>query len=214
MKAKKKKRIKTTGFWGKTTEERRRLKARYEEVSLDKLKPWKENPRFNKHAIPKIAEMILQHGFAGTIVATPDGVIRAGHTRYEAAKLLEMPKIWVHWKNFKSEDDAIAYSLSDNKSSEWSDWDYGKLSRVFAENNKRDIAKIQALSGFKQKEIDWHFDKQDALEKAEELTPEEREKEIFTIRVGGIKYKDAQTLVRKFQRIVDKLDLEYKVNLY
>jgi len=139
------------GHWGKTTKERERLRTGREDVPLTDLTPWKDNPRVHEDDVLMLAELIEEHGFAGAIVATPDGVIRAGHARYAACQHLGLKTIPVHWKNFPSEDAAAAYAMGDNRASEWAEWDHEKLARLFSK--RASLSKLG--TGFQQKEIDW-----------------------------------------------------------
>ncbi|MBW1779361.1 MAG: ParB N-terminal domain-containing protein [Deltaproteobacteria bacterium] len=146
--------------WGHTKLQRARLKAQYQEVSLDDLTPWADNPRFNEDAVPKVAKLIKEHGFAGTIVATPDGTIWAGNTRYKA--LLQLRKegweqaetVWVHWRTFDTRKAAEEFALSDNKAGEFADWDHAKLAKMFKSRRKIEVAELEKVTGFSQLEID------------------------------------------------------------
>lgn len=143
-----------------------RIRKGYEEVDLTALRPWKDNPRNNETAIDRVAELIKHHGFAGVLVATPDGTIRAGHTRFAALlKLQKDPeyrgvkgKVWVQWRAFPSEAEAVAYSLADNKASEWSEWDREKLSKLFKQQQKKDLALLEKFSGFTKREIPFNVE--------------------------------------------------------
>jgi len=183
------------GHWGKTRLEEERLRRQFEKVPLSLLRPWEDNPRINEDAIPRLAELIAEHGFAGVIIATPDGVIRAGHTRYAAVKRLGWDKIPVEWKNFPSVEAAEAYALSDNKSGEWADWDHAKLAKMF---KNRVTADLERLSGFQKNQIDWGgrapIDP-DTIE-------EQDEDEVYTIRVEEIKPKDAKLLFAQIKVVL------------
>lgn len=162
---KKKKTTPTIGHWGHNAEERLRLGKKYEEVSLTALKPWRENPRFNEDAVPKVAALIKEHGWAGVIVATPDGVIRAGHTRYAAARMLGMQTVQVHWRNFATPQAAEDYALADNKAGEWADWDSGKLAKLFKQRAKVNLVKLERITGFSRQDIDF-FRNPDTVEES------------------------------------------------
>jgi hypothetical protein len=82
-----------------------------------------QNARKNDKAAPKLAELIRQHGFRVPVVADTAGVIRAGNTRYKAAKLIGMTHIPVLQQEFLSDAAATAFAIADNKSHEFSDWD-------------------------------------------------------------------------------------------
>jgi len=99
----------------------RKVKIKY--IDIDRLREWENNPRINDEASKKLSKLIKHYGFINPIIATPDGVIRAGHTRYKAAKLNKLKKVPVIFIDFKSEEEAKGYSISDNKSYEFSKWD-------------------------------------------------------------------------------------------
>lgn len=97
-------------------------KVKIEYIDIDRLREWENNPRINDEASKKLSKLIKYYGFINPIVATPDGVIRSGHTRYKAAKLNKLKKVPVIFIDFKSEEEAKGYSISDNKSYEFSKW--------------------------------------------------------------------------------------------
>ncbi|GAI89114.1 unnamed protein product, partial [marine sediment metagenome] len=77
--------------------------------------------------LKKLSKLIKYYGFINPIVCTPDGVIRAGHTRYKAARLNKLKKVSVIFVDFKSEKEAKGFSISDNKSYEFSKWNVALL---------------------------------------------------------------------------------------
>lgn len=102
-------------------------KVKVEYVDINRLKMWEKNPRINDEASKRLSKLIKYYGFINPIIATPDGVIRAGHTRYKAAKLNKLKQVPVIFVGFKSEEEARGYSISDNKSYEFSKWDVALL---------------------------------------------------------------------------------------
>ena len=106
-------------------------------VNITKLKPWKDNPRFNNAAIPEVAQSIKRFGFAAPIVARKaDGMIIAGHTRFAAAKyVLNLEKVPVRWTDLDPAD-AKLLSLADNKLSELAAWDFNKLDSIIGDMSK------------------------------------------------------------------------------
>lgn len=111
-------------------------------VDISTLQSWKDNPRNNTEAIQSIANSIRRFGFASPIVArAADGMIIAGHTRYEAAKLLGLKNVPVRFMNLDM-NDAQLLALADNKLSEISEWDYDQLRTVLKE-----LEQEQDLSG-------------------------------------------------------------------
>ena len=57
---------------------------------LPDLIPYANNPRKNDDAVDAVAASIKEFGFKVPIIVDKDGVIVAGHTRYKAAKKLNV----------------------------------------------------------------------------------------------------------------------------
>lgn len=197
---------KSTGHWGKTKLEHARLKTRFELVPLHMLKPWADNPRINKPAVVRLTQQIKIHGFCGAIVATPDGMIRAGHTRYKACKLLELNSIWVHWKNFPTEHAAQMYSIADNKSGEWADWNYAKLSEIF-KSRSVNVKDLEKLSGFTRQEIDWQGPKAFSDSEIDDFDAEH----LYTLRIDQLKKSDMQRLKKRIEALLKKTKYKLQV---
>ena len=201
--------------WGNTDKERKRLAAGYEEVPLKVLKPWKDNPRFNVDAVPRVAELIKEHGFAGVIVATPDGTIWAGNTRYKALLKLKKEgakvarKVWVHWKSFPTLAAAEAFALSDNKSGEWADWDHAKLAKMFKTRRKADIAELEKATGFKKQEIEWQGAVPLDLDDIDDFEDPDRE---YVLRIEGVLEGDKIEVFEDVQKALE--DWDYDVKIY
>jgi len=97
------------------------------EVDIEKLTPYRMNPRFNDDAVDQVAASIREFGFKVPIVADKEGVIVAGHTRLKAAKQLGLKKVPVIYANDLDEEQIRAFRLADNKVSELATWDFEKL---------------------------------------------------------------------------------------
>jgi ParB-like chromosome segregation protein Spo0J len=96
-------------------------------VSIDKIKPYENNPRINKNAVEKVKQSILQFGFNVPLTVDKDGVIATGHTRYQAAKELGLKKVLVIYLNDLTEEQIQAWRLVDNRTNEYAEWDFDKL---------------------------------------------------------------------------------------
>ena len=59
-----------------------------EQIEIDKIFPYINNPRKNLNA-DKVASSIKEFGFQQPIVVDKNMSIIVGHTRYEAAKLID-----------------------------------------------------------------------------------------------------------------------------
>lgn len=120
---------------------------------LEKLKMWEKNPRHNDEAADKLCVLLERYGFVNPIIATPDGIIRAGHTRYKAAAKLGYEEVPVIYVPFESQEEAEMFSLSDNKSSEWAEWNMDLLADAFDESHQISTAQLAHGTGFSQLEI-------------------------------------------------------------
>lgn len=139
---------------------------------VDKLKPYKNNPRFNKEAIKLVAESIKEFGFKIPIIVDNNLEIIAGHTRLEASKYLGLKKVPVIIASDLNEEQVKAFRLADNKVAEIAKWDKEKL-----ENEIKNIKDINLeLLGFIQEEveIDW-----DSVEDLDEDIYEEPEHKMM-----------------------------------
>lgn len=94
---------------------------------LSEIKPYENNPRHNDSAVDAVAESIREFGFRQPIVVDKDGVIIVGHTRYKAALKLGLEQVPVHVATDLTPEQARAYRIADNRSSELSDWNYELL---------------------------------------------------------------------------------------
>lgn len=97
------------------------------DIPLEQLKPYENNPRHNENAIDAVANSIKEFGFKVPIVVDKDGVIVAGHTRYEAAKRLGMTTLPCIVADDLTPEQVKAFRLADNKVGELAEWDLDKL---------------------------------------------------------------------------------------
>lgn len=94
---------------------------------MDEIIPYENNPRNNENAIDKVVESISEFGFTNPILLDENNVIIAGHTRYEASKVLGLDEVPCIYLTDLSEEQIKAYRLVDNKTSEFAGWDFEKL---------------------------------------------------------------------------------------
>ena len=127
--------------------------------SITDIKPYSRNPRKKKN-LQKVVESIQQFGWQQPIVVDRAGVIVAGHSRYEAAKILECKEIPVLIADLSPEK-AKAYRIADNKTNEYSEWDFSLLNKEFTD--LLDINMDLEITGFDTKELEdfFTFDKED-----------------------------------------------------
>ena len=91
--------------------------------NIEDVKPYERNPRKNDAAVDAVAASIREFGFRQPIVVDEDGVIVVGHTRYKAALKLGLATAPVHVARDLTPEQARAYRIADNKTSDLSDWD-------------------------------------------------------------------------------------------
>lgn len=101
-------------------------------INIADLKPYESNPRLNKEAIPYVKKSIERFGFLVPIVIDNENVIICGHTRYLAAKELNMGSIPCVRAEELTPKEARAFRLIDNKVSEIAQWNFDILdSEIF-----------------------------------------------------------------------------------
>ncbi|MDO4564829.1 MAG: ParB N-terminal domain-containing protein [Clostridia bacterium] len=90
---------------------------------LDELIPYDKNPRKNDAAVEAVAKSIQTFGFRVPIILDDRDVIIAGHTRFKAAKMLNLEWVPVLVADDLTEEEVKAYRLADNKTQEFAAWD-------------------------------------------------------------------------------------------
>lgn len=99
-----------------------------EHVDIDKVKPYWRNPRrVTEDVVNQLVESIRSYGFQQPIVVDSDYVIIVGHTRYAALRRMEATTVPVVVATKLSDAEVKQYRLIDNRSGEFSSWDYEKL---------------------------------------------------------------------------------------
>ena len=107
-------------------------------LKVNDLKPWQDNPRvIPDNAIDKVVQSIKFHGFNQPLVVNQEKTVCVGHTRLLAARKIGLIEVPCLVKKMTDEE-FKAYAIADNKSNEFSDWDFGKLHDIF-ENWSSDI---------------------------------------------------------------------------
>ncbi len=102
------------------------MKVRW--VGVDRVRPYFRNPRRRSElSVKKIAASIEEFGWQQPIVCDRDLVIIVGHGRYDAARLLKTNKVPVVVAENLSLEQAAAYRLADNRTSEETEWDVDLL---------------------------------------------------------------------------------------
>ena len=128
---------------------------------IEWLRPYENNPRNNEQAVESVANSIKEFGFKVPIVATIDGEIVNGHTRFKAAKFLKLKTVPVLIADDLTEEQIKAFRLADNKTGELADWDIELL-----------YSELDDLTGFDMtmfgfEDIDFSLDDFEEVEKEE-----------------------------------------------
>jgi len=64
-----------------------------QQIEPSKLKPWEDNPRINDEAVDAVVKSIKSFGFNVPILCDQQFTIIAGHTRWKAAKKIDMKSV-------------------------------------------------------------------------------------------------------------------------
>lgn len=139
---------------------------------IEWLRPYENNPRNNEQAVEAVANSIKEFGFKVPIVATIDGEIVNGHTRFKAAKFLKLKTVPVLIADDLTEEQIKAFRLADNKTGELADWDVELLYSELDELTGFDMT----MFGFE--DIDFSLDdfEEDEKETGEEVDINQEEK--------------------------------------
>jgi transferase len=153
------------GFW-------RRETVKIVDKPIEWLRPYENNPRNNEQAVEAVANSIKEFGFKVPIVATIDGEIVNGHTRFKAAKFLKLKTVPVLIADDLTEEQIKAFRLADNKTGELADWDVELLYSELDELTGFDMT----MFGFE--DIDFSLDdfEEDEKETGEEADIDSEEK--------------------------------------
>jgi DNA modification methylase len=120
-------------------------------IPLDQIKPYDNNPRHNDSAIDAVTASLREFGFRQPIVIDNDSVIVVGHTRWKAARKLNLEQVPVHVATDLTPEQAKAYRLADNQTASLADWDLDLLPIELAELKDADFD--LSLLGFSDDEL-------------------------------------------------------------
>lgn len=109
----------------------KQLEIKY--MSVNDIKPYKNNPRINEKAIPYVMNSIKEFGFKNPIIIDKNNIIICGHTRLESAKRLKYTEVPVIYADDLSDEQIKAFRLADNKVSEIAEWDLELLDNELSE---------------------------------------------------------------------------------
>jgi len=167
---------------------------RVEMWKIEKVIPYKNNPRENKKSIRVVANSISEFGFQQPIVVDSEGVIVAGHTRYHASQLLRLELVPVVVADKLTREQVTAYRLADNRTSEDSAWVDDKLADELA--SLAEVNYDLSITGFTDKELDKLLNPQEVVEGEVPFTEELMEKHNYIVLYfdNEIDWLQAQTL--------------------
>jgi site-specific DNA-methyltransferase (adenine-specific) len=96
-------------------------------MKIEKLKPYKNNPRNNDTAVNAVAASIKEFGFKVPIIIDKNSEIVAGHTRDKAAKQLGLTEVPCIIADDLTPEQVKAFRLADNKTGELAGWNIDLL---------------------------------------------------------------------------------------
>lgn len=97
------------------------------DVSTSRLREYENNPRNNDLAVEKVKYSIERFGFLFPVVIDMNYTIVCGHTRVRACKELGILVVPCIMADELTDEQIKLFRLVDNKTSEYSDWDFEKL---------------------------------------------------------------------------------------
>jgi DNA modification methylase len=103
-------------------------------LPLDQIVPFDRNPRTHPAwQITQIAASIEEFGFVNPILLGADGIIIAGHGRFEAARLIGLEVVPVIRLGHLNSEQRRALVIADNKIAENAQWDMDLLRELVGE---------------------------------------------------------------------------------
>ncbi|MFR6151453.1 MAG: DNA modification methylase [Peptoniphilus sp.] len=132
--------------------------------NIDEIIPYINNPRDNEPAVDAVASSIKNFGFNQPIAIDSKNEIIAGHTRYKAAKKLDLKEVPCVIIDDLTDEEVRAYRLADNKVAEKATWNKELLAEELAGLGNLDMT----LFGFDESDFKDDF-KEDDFDIEEEL---------------------------------------------
>jgi ParB-like chromosome segregation protein Spo0J len=154
-------------------------KVELKDVPIDKVVPYRKNPRFNEMAVKGVMESVKAYGYVKTSIGVDEDMsLLYGHTTLKALQLLKWTTIpEVTQITGLTPGQKIGYRIADNKTGETATWDYALLVENLSE--LQDLGESLEPTGFglddpafKTKEFDFkeldnELDELDSVEDAE-----------------------------------------------
>ena len=136
---------------------------RYEDVEIEKLKPYKNNARTHSdEQIEKIAKSMKEFGFINPVLVDGNLNVIAGHGRILGAKKLGMKEVPCLFIEDLTEEQKRAYIIADNRLAEDAGWDK-ELLKIELEDLKNMNFDI-TLTGFELEDFDFSMDETKVIE--------------------------------------------------
>lgn len=134
--------------------EARNLGWAFKKVPIGDLVLNDRNPRrISEHALEKLTNSIERFGFAAPVIAQKGtNLVLAGHQRLKAAERAGVTTAPVLFVDLGDEE-ALAYTLADNRLAEEAEWDSVQLQGILAELEASDLDDLVALAGFEEREL-------------------------------------------------------------
>ena len=138
---------------------------------ISEIQPYQNNPRDNSKAIDAVAASIKEFGFKVPIVIDKNGVIVAGHTRYEASKKLGLEEVPCVIADDLTDEQVKAFRLADNKTAELASWNPELLEVEMSAIESIDMTEFGFIEPEKAEAVEDDFD----IEPPEEPTAQRGE---------------------------------------
>lgn len=163
-------------------------------LKLTDIMPYPNNPRINDKAIDRVAASINEFGFNSPIIVDKNLMIINGHTRYKASEKLGLEKVPVIIVDNLTDEQIKAYRIADNKTAEYSEWDYEKLIQEIQELSEANydleltgfdetecLKMIEDLSEFDELIPEDDIDVEAELDKLEEEAPNVKQGQVYKL---------------------------------
>lgn len=122
----------------------------------------------NKHPkeqIERLAKIIKANGWRHPIIVSKlSGQVVVGHGRLEAAKLLNEPKVPVHFQDFANETEEYQFGIADNAIASWAELDLSGINADLPELGPELDVDLLGIKNFTLEPMDLNF-----IENEEEL---------------------------------------------
>lgn len=175
--------------------------VKIKKVKISEIRPYWRNPRINSEAIEKVKQSIQKYGYNQYIVVDKNNIIVVGHTRYFALKKLGIEEINV-FETDLDEKKCREYRIVDNKTNEYSSWDFDKLEaelrtltieeiKPFFTNDEELIKKITNIEIKSSSNVDFS-------DITKEIDKKQRLIEVSCVNCGGKFFVDLDELENKY----------------